>query len=90
LSTVGDAVLGTSPGMTGSWKWWKHTAISSALQESQTNRPSHLILQDEILFLVNNTIPVIPACPESLRCGETDSGQAGMTLRFYFFNLLYV
>jgi hypothetical protein len=52
-----------------------------------TSGPSHLILQDEILFFVNNTIPVILACPESLRCGGTDSGQAGMTLRFYFFNL---
>jgi hypothetical protein len=48
------------------------------------------MVQDEILFLVINSIPVIPACPESLCCGEKDSGQAGMTLVFYFFRLLYL
>jgi len=35
---------------------------------------------------VNDPIFVIPACPESFPPQRKDSGQAGMTPGFYFFN----
>jgi hypothetical protein len=37
-------------------------------------------------FPVRNASTVIPACPESFPPQRKDSGQAGMTLGFYFFN----